>query len=231
MRCRLRSSPSTARSIHHVRKALRRCAACATLILLAVAPSGCGSPPAAAVAPDGSGWTGVEFEKPLPKPEFVLTDQYGRPYDFQAMTRGKVTLLYFGYTHCPDVCPVNMATAAGALHSLPPQVRRQVAVVFVTVDPARDTPPVLREWLARFDPSFVGLTGSIPQIELAELAARADPSTQEPDGRGGYGVDHGGLVIAYTPDDLSHLAYPGGVSAAGEARDLLRLATHGWSTS
>lgn len=201
---------------------------CGAVMLLGWALTGCGSPSTATVAPTGGTWAGAELEQPLHKPEFTLTDQFGRPYDFQAMTRGKVTLLYFGYTHCPDVCPLNMATAAGALRRLPARVRTRIAVVFVTVDPARDTPPVLREWLARFDPTFVGLTGALPQIELAELAAHAPPSTPEPDGSGGYGVDHGGFVIAYTPDDLAHLEYPGGVSAVGEAQDLQRLATQGW---
>jgi protein SCO1 len=124
-----------------------------------------------------------------------------------------------------------MATTAGALRRLAPAARQRIMVVFVTVDPARDTPPVLRDWLGHFDPSFIGLTGTLPQIELAELAARAAPSTFEPDGKGAYGVDHGGDVVAYTPDDLAHLEYPGGVSAAGEAHDLARLVTQGWQAT
>lgn len=204
--------------------------ACATMLSSVLLLSGCGSPTPAA-APAHSGWAGLEVVNPLPKPQFTLTDQLGKPYDFQAMTKGKVTLLYFGYTHCPDVCPVNMATAAEALHQLPSSVREHIAVVFVTVDPVRDTPAVLGAWLARYHAGFVGLTGTLPQIELAELAAHAPQSSAEPDGKGGYGEDHGGLVTAYTPDNLAHLAYAEGVSAAAEARDLQQLVTHGWSSA
>jgi protein SCO1 len=199
------------------------------VIAMSLMSVGCGSPSISSSV--NSSWSGVALVNPLHKPEFVLTDQFGHPFDFQGMTRDKITLLYFGYTHCPDVCPLNMATAAGALRRVPAWVREKVAVVFVTVDPTRDTPQVLREWLARFDPSFVGLTGTLAQIEVAEVAAGTPAPTQEPDGKGGYGVDHGGSVIAYTADDLAHLEYPGGVSAAAEARDLVRLATHGWSTT
>jgi protein SCO1 len=201
------------------------------LSILGVVLVGCGSTSASPPGAAPAGWTGAELVTPLPKPSFVLTDQDGHPFDFRTRTQGKVTLLYFGYTHCPDICPLNMATAAGALRRLSPEVRSRIAVVFVTVDPARDTPPVLRDWLAHFDPSFIGLTGTLPQIELAELAARTAPSTLEPDGKGGYGVDHGGNVIAYTTDDLAHLEYPGGVSATGEAQDLARLVTRGWQAT
>src|SRR3954447_22330401 len=73
------------------------------------------------------------------RPEFELTDTSGAPYEFRARTRERVTLLYLGYTHCPDECPTTMATTAVALRSLAPAVADQVTVVFVTVDPARDT--------------------------------------------------------------------------------------------
>src|SRR3982750_1080321 len=97
---------------------------------------------------------------PLPKPRFVLTDTSGAPFDFWNRTQGSVTLLFFGYTECPDQCPLHMAKIGVALKSLPPGVADQVKPVFVTTDPARDTPAVLRRWLDHFDPHFVGLTGT-----------------------------------------------------------------------
>src|SRR6185369_9103221 len=88
---------------------------------------------------------------PLTKPQFTLTNTSGASFDFRAETQGYVTLLFFGYTHCPDECPLHMAAIATSLKQLAPEVRGQVKVVFVTADPARDTPSVLRAWLDRFD--------------------------------------------------------------------------------
>ena len=109
-------------------------------------------------------WLGVPLDPPTAKPGITLTDTGGRSYDLLTRTAGKITLLYFGYTHCPDVCPLLMSNIAAALKQLPGKDAAQIAVVFVTVDPARDTAPVLRAWLDTMDPGFVGLTGSIEQI-------------------------------------------------------------------
>ena len=88
---------------------------------------------------------------PLPKPRFVLTDTSGAPFDFWNRTQGSVTLLFFGYTNCPDQCPMHMANIGVALKKLPPGVAGQVKLVFVTTDPARDTRAELRRWLDSFD--------------------------------------------------------------------------------
>src|ERR1022692_3780305 len=92
---------------------------------------------------------------PLPKPKFVLTDTSGAPFDFWSRTQGSVTLLFFGYTDCPDQCPMHMANIGIALKKLPPGIAGQVQLVFVTTDPARDTPRELRRWLDNFDKHFV----------------------------------------------------------------------------
>src|SRR5215470_4780162 len=104
---------------------------------------------------------------PLPKPKFTLTDTSGAPFDFWLETQSYITLLFFGYTHCPDECPLHMANIASSLQQLSPEVRDQIKVVFVTTDPDRDNTFVLRAWLDNFDRSFVGLTGS----EVAVAAA------------------------------------------------------------
>ena len=109
---------------------------------------------------------------PLPrKPSFTLTDTSGRPFRFAARTRGTLTYLYFGYTHCPDACPTAMTDLAYAVRRQPASVRRRTTVVFVTVDPRRDTPRRLRSWLDHYNRSFVGLTGTPQQIAAAERAA------------------------------------------------------------
>ena len=97
---------------------------------------------------------------PLPRPDFTLTDTAGRPFAFSKATSGRLTLLFFGYTSCPDVCPAHLARLAAGLKALPPEQRDAVDVVFVGVDAERDTRERVRAWLDHFDPRFVGLTGS-----------------------------------------------------------------------
>jgi protein SCO1 len=100
---------------------------------------------------------------PAAAPDFVLTDQDGRPFDLAA-ERGKAVMLTFGYTHCPDVCPTTMANLAQVVRRLGPDAAH-VAVVFVTVDPRRDTPAVLRRYVGLFDRRFIGLTGTPGTLE------------------------------------------------------------------
>lgn len=156
---------------------------------------------------------------PQVKPEFVLTDTSGHPFDFQRETAGMVTLLYFGYTSCPDICPAHMATIAAALDQLPSMVADHVRVVFVTTDPERDRPGVLRRWLDRFDPDFVGLTGSQDELVAAQIAANVPVAQREGEGKD-YGVSHAAQVIAYTPDGLAHVVYPFGMRQSNWVNDL-----------
>jgi protein SCO1/2 len=166
------------------------------------------------------GLVGAELMPPRPKPEFVLTATNGRPFDFRRETDGYLTLLFFGYTHCPDVCPVHMSNLAAVLKRLPLDAGRAVRVVFVTTDPARDTPARLREWLDAFDPSFIGLTGTPAEVEGAQRAAGV--RSAEPETRAGpnYTVAHAAQVIAYTPDDLERVMYPFGTRQADWAHDI-----------
>jgi len=157
-----------------------------------------------------------------PKPNFTLTDTAGKPFNLQAETAGDVTLLYFGYTHCPDICPTQMADMAIGLSKVSPSVRSHVKVVFVTTDPTRDTPSVIRSWLNAFNPSFIGLTGTMAQIEAAEAQVGLPPSTvQVVDGV--YSVDHAAYVLAFTADNESHVIYPAGITASVWSHDLPRL--------
>ncbi len=154
----------------------------------------------------GTTWEGTLDTPPFHKPEFVLTDDTGHRYDFGQRTEGQLTLLYFGYTHCPDVCPITMETLAGALSGLPDQA---VTVVFVTTDPARDTPTVIHRWLGDINPNFVGLTGTPAQLKAAQQAAGVSIAIPDkPDRNGNYTVGHAASVLAYTPDGLQHLSYP-----------------------
>jgi len=115
---------------------------------------------------------------PLPKPRFVLTDTSGAAFDFRQRTDRYVTLLFFGYRNCPDQCPMHMANLGGALKNLPAGTTDQVKLVFVTTDPARDSPAAVRCWLDLFDRRFTGLTGTERAIEAVERAADVSSATK-----------------------------------------------------
>lgn len=192
-------------------------------------PSGQTAPASPSAEPSAAGpYEGTVLLTPLPTGPFTLTDQRGEPFRFPRDTDGRVTLLYFGYTHCADICPGTLAGIAVALRELSADVARQVDVVFVTVDPARDTVEVVREWVGLFSEDFVGLTGSPGEIEAA-LAAYGFPPPETYDiGGGEYTVGHPAGVLAFTPDGVAHLEYPFGVTVEMWRRDLTRLVEDGW---
>lgn len=165
---------------------------------------------------------------PLSKPKFTLTDTSDVPYDLRLKTEGYVTLLFFGYTHCPDECPLHMFNIASALKKVPAGVAEQIKVVFVTTDPARDSSKVVRSWLDNFDQRFIGLTGSEAAIEAAERAASIFPSTKASAVKGDYEVVHAAFVFAYSKDNLAHLIYPGGTTEEDWAHDLPHLVDQDW---
>jgi protein SCO1/2 len=178
------------------------------------------SAPAAVEGPDDK-YAGLDLAEPYRRPTFTLTDSDGGAYDFRAATDGRPTLLFFGYTRCPDVCPTTMADIAVALRGLDAKVAKQVQVVFVTTDPAHDTPAVLAEYLGRFDADlpvrFVGLTGSQKLIDQAQLSAGV-PLAEE-DGR-----LHSSLLLLYGADDEAHVAFDAGNTARDIASDLEAVA-------
>jgi protein SCO1/2 len=161
----------------------------------------------------------------LPKPAFVLQNLDGSPFDFRQASRGTLTFLFFGYTNCPDVCPLHLGNLAWAIHQLAPEQRRAVRVVFATTDPERDTPERLQGWLAQFDSSFVALTGTPAALEVAQQSVGMPPAGREgelPNGAG-YAVTHAAQLWAFTPDDSAHVVYPWGMSREDLAADLALL--------
>jgi protein SCO1/2 len=168
---------------------------------------------------------GAPVDPPQPKPSFELTDTHGMPYDFVTETEGKLTLLYFGYTYCPDICPVHLAQIAEVFDRLP-GVARDAEVVFVTVDPERDTPERLRAFLDNFDTRFVGLTGSDEELQVAEKAADVPPAVKVGEGED-YTMEHAGWVIAFAPDGLNYTIYPFGTRQSEWSNDLQILAEMG----
>ncbi|SCX37649.1 protein SCO1/2 [Klenkia marina] len=179
-----------------------------------------GEAPATVSGPSNP-YDGLYLQSPYQKPAFTLTDQTGAAYDFAAQTADGPTLLFFGYTNCPDICPTTMADVAIALQSVDPAVAEKTHVVFVTTDPARDNPEVLGEYLARFGtgqaPAIVGLTGDQAQIDAAQLAAGV-PLAED------MGQQHSSLLLLYGTDGQASVAFDAGNTSRDIAHDLALVA-------
>ncbi len=190
------------------------------LLSMMLALPAASSPPAQAQATAGP-YRGGLVTPALPKPGLRLTDTDGVRFDMTSATQGKVTLLFFGYTHCPDICPLHMFYLGSAVRKLPADIRDQIRVVFVTTDPARDDPRSVRAWLDHFDRRFVGLTGTEAEIDAAQAAAQVPRAGKSGDG-------HAAFILAYTKDNLAHVIYPFGVSEADWLHDLPMLVKETW---
>ncbi len=186
------------------------------------------APHAAQRTADRLGLAAKALPAPLPRPDFSLTDTDGNPFDFRAATSGRLTLLFFGYTHCPDICPGHLSSLAAGLRGLPQELRDQVLVVFVGVDGTRDTRERVREWLDHFDTRFVGLTGTEAELAVAQRAALVPAAFVEDRWEDGYSVAHASWILVYTPDDQAHFRYAFGTTAPQWSHDLERLAREGW---
>lgn len=218
-----RSSSHTPRRVHFV---------VALLLALAVTAVACGGSddtptptqtdtPAATAEP---GFQGVKVIPAIPKPDFVLTDTQGESFDIHAETEGYVTLMYLGYTSCPDICPLHMLDIAETLKQMDPADAEQIKVVFITTDPERDTPEVMRRWLDLFDDDFIGLTAdqaTLDQIQQSVGAAPGRPYDTERAGEDGYEVSHAAYVMAFAKEDnLAHTVYPTLDNTTGFGREL-----------
>jgi protein SCO1/2 len=131
-------------------------------------------------------------------PDFTLTDQNGQPYTLSAH-RGHAVALFFGYAHCPDVCPTTLAALARAKRKLGPGAQ-SFDVVLVTVDPARDDPATLKRYVRLFDPAFVGLTGSEAQLDPVYAAYHVYHQVDSAkNSANGYIVAHSSAVQFISP--------------------------------
>lgn len=208
-----------------MKRMLPKRAALALLSLAAVAS--CGDERGSAI----EGLQGVKLIPPHAKSDFTLDDTQGKPFHFVSDTHGTVTLLYFGYTKCPDVCPLHLANIATALKQLEPADAAQVRVVFVTTDPNRDTPEVLRAWLDNFDKRFIGLRGGVDSVNAIQARFGLPPATMEmmdpkaaPGSMSMYGMGHAAQVLAFSADDSLRTEYPSGFKVASWVNDLPKLA-------
>ena len=188
----------------------------AVVVLLLI--SGCVSAPSGPAGQrnaDPAGYSGgSSLPEPYAMPEVSLTDTSGRPYNLATTPSKPATLLFFGYTHCPDVCVTVLSDVALALQRLTPADRDQIQFIFVTTDPARDKEKQIRRYLDRFNPSFVGLTGPLPMIKRAATQVGVDIQGMEKLPSGGYEVGHSAQVIGFSRNSGVVLWTPGTPIAA-----------------
>jgi protein SCO1 len=153
---------------------------------------------------------------------FTLVGRDGKTVTDRAF-RGKYMLVFFGFTHCPDICPAELQVMSAALDALGPKAN-EIIPIFITLDPERDAPPVVTGYVMNFSPRFVGLTGSPEQIAEAAKAYRVTYSKFQEDETkpGDYSIDHSALVYLMGKDGeyLTHFAY--GTPAAKMAETLRR---------
>ncbi len=157
-------------------------------------------------------------EAPLIGGAFELVDFNGKPFTDKDL-KGKYSLIYFGYTYCPDVCPTELQTMTEALERLGP-LAKKIRPIMISVDPERDTPKDMKEYLSNFHPSFIGLTGSYDQVKKACAAYRVYFRKTDQKSASDYLMDHSAIVYLMDPEGkfLKHFAY--GMSPEKMARGL-----------
>jgi protein SCO1/2 len=186
-----------------------RVLALAALLALAA----CGRPPVEFANTD---ITGADYAK-----DFSLTDHTGRPRSL-ADFRGKAVAVFFGFTHCPDVCPTAMAGMAQAMQLLGADAGR-VQVLFITVDPARDTAALLAQYVPAFHPSFIGLTGEPAAIERTAKDFKVFFQRQSGATAESYSIDHSAGIYLYDPQGRLRLYVRHGETPDKIAADLKKL--------
>ncbi|MFB7459693.1 MULTISPECIES: SCO family protein [unclassified Streptomyces] len=198
--------------------------AAATMTLSACDSGDDGRKPVAVVSEDTSQKAATVLDQPFEKPDLVLTDTQGKKYDLREETSGHPTLVYFGYTHCPDACPLTMSNIAVAKKALPKAQQDDLRVVFVTTDPDRDTPAELGKWLKGIDPQFIGLTGDFSTIQAGArtLGISIEPTTKDKNGK--LVSMHGTQVIAFSPKtDAGYVLYGEDATVDDYTKDLPRI--------
>jgi protein SCO1/2 len=199
----------------------------ALLASVALVATGCGSSDGDGALVSGvqtsenHGYHGTFLDAPYVVPDVALSDTHGASYSL-ADDPAPVKVVFFGYTNCPDICQVVMSTIASAVSRLDTDQQDRVHVAFVTTDPARDTGPVLRTYLDRLNPAFLGVTGDLQRIiDLAKpLKVFIDKGQKLPSG--GYEVDHSTYVFGVTGDQ-AQVVWSESTSPAEMAADIIRL--------
>jgi protein SCO1/2 len=185
------------------------------LLVLVIAITGCGEKNSAQKF-NAIDITGADFGK-----DFKLTDHTGKPRTL-ADFKGKVVVIFFGYTNCPDVCPTTMSDLNQAMKLLGKDASR-VKVLFVTVDPERDTQALLAKYVPAFNPDFIGLYGDAATTAKTAKDFRIFYQKNKPDSNGNYSVDHSAGTYVFDPDGKLRLFMKYGEGVESIAHDLREL--------
>ncbi|MCP5151082.1 MAG: SCO family protein [Ectothiorhodospiraceae bacterium] len=143
--------------------------------------------------------TALLWPSPKAIAPFSLVDQDGKPFDVERL-RGQWTVMFFGYTHCPDVCPTTLSTLAAVHDALASGGdAERLAVIMVSVDPARDTPERLGQYVRFFGKDFIGVTGPLPDVDVLTRQLGILYVHHQPEASGGYLVDHSAGILLVDP--------------------------------
>lgn len=171
-------------------------------------------------------FVGTVIEPPKTAADFTLTDQRGQAFRLSEQ-KGNVVVMFFGFTHCPDICPTELAALTAVRRQLGADSAK-LRVVFITVDPERDTPEIMGQYVKNFDASFIGLSGQRPTLETIYQAYGVTAIRRElPNSALGYTMDHS--AIAYVVDAAGNLRllFPHGTSANDMLEDIRSLIRNG----
>jgi protein SCO1 len=204
------------------------------LVALALLALGCDPASSTALVAEGlsvqaDGWRGIALERERTMPDVTLYDTSGDPVELAEAFRGEPTLLFFGYTSCPDICPIHLASIASAMTAAGVTFD-ELDVVFVSVDPDRDTPERIDDYLANFDRRMVGLHGDLDVVEqaLSQLDLPG-PIVEGADPRGeGDLIGHPAQVIGFDADGNALRVWPFGARRSDWVADLPRVVEE-WS--
>jgi len=169
------------------------------------------------------GLHGTVLDPPFEVSSTPLTDVDGQPYSLTKDTDKDLTLVFFGYTRCPDICQVVMSNLATAMTRLDDRDRERVDVVYVTTDPARDTEAVLDKYLSHVDPAFIGLTGDLDTIVGVAKPLGVGITKGDRLPSGGYDVTHGTTITGIDADDEGTVYWSEDTSSADFAADIHHL--------
>lgn len=174
-------------------------------------------------------WNGKDISGLMPDLEFELTNTEGETVNADEFA-GQVRLVFFGFTSCPDVCPTALAQLQGAVRKMPEHLQEQVTILFVSVDPKRDTPEKLASYVNFFGGNIVGLTADEPTLRKLAKRYRTTFGYGEPDAAGNYDVSHSSAIYVFDHRGQVRLLLRPELPTDRIRDDLVALAQQGAST-
>ncbi|WP_414673266.1 SCO family protein [Marinobacter salarius] len=172
---------------------------------------------------DDENWNGKDISGLMPELAFELTGTSGDTVTAE-QTDGNIRLLFFGFTSCPDICPATLQKLSRAVKDLPTELRKDTQIVFVSVDPQRDTPERIDSYVSFFSDRAIGLTGEEPALRELSKRYRTTFGYDEPDAEGNYNVSHSGAVYVFDREGKARLLIRPELSVEDIRTDLVALA-------